>query len=132
MKKLLLILFCLPLMFSCGEKNIEKYDNKVGSDKNKTNTEEAAVDLCECMHAIVTDLIVLKTRKEQYACDQIVSSAMGGESLGESSIEAAYKFEEIMKNCDLLYLINNDKTAEKTIAETEKAEEKVQVEKTID
>ena len=36
MKKLLLILLCVPLMFSCGEKE-EKRDNKLQEEKSRTN-----------------------------------------------------------------------------------------------
>ena len=102
MKKLLLIFLCVPLMFSCGEKNTEKDDNKVGSDNNKTNIEEKSVDLCECMEGIVSGNHAFKTRQEQYDCDQIVSIVMGvNHWKGDSSKEAASKFEEIMKNCGL-------------------------------
>ena len=100
MKKLLLL--CVPLMFSCGEMNTEKDDNKVDSEKNKTNTEEKSVDLCECMEGIVSGNHAFKTRKEQYDCDQIVSNVMGVTHWkSASSKEAASKFEEIMKNCGL-------------------------------
>jgi len=105
------------MIFSCGEKNTEKYDNKVGSEKNKTNT-KAAADLCECIHDMITGGGVLKTRKEQDACDQIVSIALGAKSIDEinEAEEDAYNYKllEILKNCDLLYLIDNDETVEKT------------------
>ena len=63
MKKLLLL--CVPLMFSCGEMNTEKDDNKVDSEKNKTNTEEISVDLCECMEGIVSGNHAFNTRKDR-------------------------------------------------------------------
>ena len=40
MKKLLLILLCLPMMFSCGEKEDKKEENKDKGSLNKEITKE--------------------------------------------------------------------------------------------
>ena len=61
MKKLLLILLCVPLMFSCGEEKNSQKEEKI--------LKEASIALNKCTKHIIEDTLLSSKEKRDFVCE---------------------------------------------------------------
>jgi hypothetical protein len=112
MKKLLLILFCLPLMFSCGEKDdkIKKLEERIDELENKKEDTENKKEV-ENDYKIKNKVDDLKEQKDFYISEIKLDSTELSKLKSESEEQEKFAREKfLMKkdNEDIFIIRNNE------------------------
>ena len=91
MKRLLLILLCLPMIFSCGEKKIEKDEGSLGWSQEEKDTFRS-----ECIKNAINN--AGQSKAERY-CNCMLGASMSRWKSGEEADKAFLKmtYEDILK-----------------------------------